>query len=349
MNRVTASKVGLLSHCQFFATAHAEWADTTSAAADRGTRFHRAIADYVTSGQVPLAIDEDIQALFTSAVAWVEHFGRDALAAEVAFAWDPVADSAERTEVKDREYAFAQTNGYLCGTADLVAISRFTKTGYIADWKTGDGSNAGPQLRALALMLARAEDLDSVTVEALEVSEMGVRHVCTETLDAFALAAVAGELAESLAAVPTAQPQPGTHCGDLYCPARATCPAIVERVEQIIPAGELVKHRWGLTIESGDHAAWLYNQAKAVEAAAKLVKDAVKAFVPEGGITLADGSVMAEGSRTMERFDKAAALGLLRAKGATEEEIEACSRSVVESSGLRISGGAAKPRKKRAA
>lgn len=345
--RATASKAGLLSACQWWATPGAEWATTTSDAADRGTRFHAAIADYVATGDMFARVDEDVEAMLVSARTWVEHFGREKLAAEVALAWDPVTDTAERIETTGRDYSAGK--GRLCGTADLVAVSKHTKVGYIADWKTGDGSNAGPQLRALALMLARAEGLDSVTVDALEVSAEGVRHVCTETLDAFALAAVAGELAEALAAVPTAKPAPGVHCGEMYCPARATCPAIMERVEQIIPAAELVRHQWGLTIESGDHAAWLYNQAKAVESAAKLVKDAVKAYVPEGGITLADGSVMAEGTRNMERFDKAAALSLLRAKGATEQEIEACSRSVVESSGLRISGGAAKPRKKRAA
>lgn len=197
------------------------------------------------------------------------------------------------------------------------------------------------------MMLARAEGLDSVTVEALEVDATGVRHVCRETLDSLALDAHAGELAEHIAAIPTSEPQPGPWCGESYCPARATCPAVVERVEQIIPAAELVRHKWGLAIESGPHAVWLYNQAKAVEAAAKLVKDAVKAYVPEGGITLEDGSTFAEGSRSVERFDKAAALGLLRDLGATEEQIAACSRTSVESAGLRITGGAAKPRRSR--
>lgn len=345
--RVTASKTGLLSACQYFARPEAEWSDTSSAAADRGTRFHREIAEYVATGQVPLEIDEDIAPLFASAKAWVDHFGREKLASEVAFAWSPATDTAERIPAVERDYQAGA--GRLCGTADLIAVSRFTKAGYVGDWKTGDGSQSGPQLRALALMLARAEGLDMVTVEALEVDATGVRHVCTETLDAFALAAVAGELAESLAAIPTAVPQPGSHCGDLYCPARATCPAVRERLADIIPAAALVRHQWGLTITGGDHAAWLYNQAKAVEAAAKLVKDAVKAYVPEGGIALEDGSVLAEGSRQMSRFDKARALGLLREKGATEEEIERLSVMVTESSGLRVSGGAAKPRKKRAA
>lgn len=345
--RVTASKTGLLSHCQYWARPEAEWSDTSSAAADRGTRFHREIAAYVATGETASVMpDEDIAPLLLSAVAWVDAFGREKLASEVAFAWDPVTDTAERIPAVERDYQAGA--GRLCGTADIVAVSRFTKAGYVGDWSTGDGSKKGPQLRALALMLARAEGLDMVTVEALEVDATGVRHVCTETLDAFALAAVAGELAEGLAAVPTAEPQPGPHCGDLYCPARATCPAVRARLADIIPAAALVRHQWGLTITGGEHARWLYDQAKAVEAAAKLVKDAVRAFLPEGGVTLEDGSVFAEGSRQMSRFDKARALGLLREKGATDEEIDRLSVMVTESSGLRVSS-AAKPRKRRAA
>ncbi len=350
MTRATASKAGLLSACQWWATPHAEWAETTSAAADKGSRFHAAIAEYVTSGQIALAPADDIAPLLVSAMAWVDHFGRDKLKAEVALAWSPVTDTAEVIgENIGRAYGEHQARGLLCMAADLVAISMATRVGYIGDWSTGDGSGKGPQLRCNAFALARAFDLDSVTVEALEVDATGVRHVCTETLDSFALAASAGEVAEALALVPAAQPQPGPHCSEMYCPARATCPAIRDRIEQILPPADLVRHKWGLTIESGAHAKWLYDQAKAVEAAAKLVKDAVRAYVPEGGLVLDDGSVFAEGSRTMSRFDKSRAIGLLREKGATEEEIEACSQSVVESSGLRVTGGAAKPRKRRAA
>jgi hypothetical protein len=343
--------VGLLSHCAWWARPEAEWSTTRGDAADRGTRFHAAIAAYVNGAEVaPLA--DDIAQLFIVAREWVDAFGngalgRSALAAEVAFAWDPVTDTAARIDATDRDYSAAP--GKLCGTADLVAVARALRVGYIADWSTGDGSQKGPQLRALALALARTEGLDMVTVEALEVDSTGVRHVCRQDLDAFALAAVAGELAEGLAAVDASEPQPGPHCADLYCPARATCPAVLARVAEIVPAEALTRHRWGVTIQSADHAMWLYNQAKAVEAAAKLVKDAVKAYVPEDGVVLADGTTLIEGTRNMNRFDKDRAIGLLRAKGATAEEIEACTRQVVESAGLKVVGGAAKSRKRRAA
>jgi len=339
--RTTASKAGLVQACGWWARPEAEWATSTSAAADRGNRFHAAIANYVECGDLDRS---DLEDLVGVAAKWVDNYGRGLIEAEVAFSYDPATDTATRLDIVDREYP---DDGLLHGSADLVSVSRVTRTGYVGDWKTGDASNAGPQLRALALMLARTEDLDSVTVEALEVSESGVRSVCREDLDAFALAAIAGELAEALAAVPTAEPVPGSHCGELYCPARVACPAGLAIVAQVIPASALVRHGWGITIASPDHAAWLLEHAKLVGKAADDVKEAVKAYVPRDGLVLEDGSLLVEGTRNMPRRDGKKLEALARACGATEEQIAGCDYIAVESSGLKVKK-AAKARKKAA-
>lgn len=349
--RATGSKAGLLLECQWWANALAEWFDSTSDAADRGNRFHRAIAVYVKTGQAPLPLEEDIAQLYDAAQCWVDaHGGPSDFGAEVGFAWDPVTDTAKMLAEVDRDYSGAPA-GHFCATADLIRVDTKAKTGYVGDWKTGDGSKAAPQLRTLALMVARTFGLETVHVEALEVGWDGVRSVCREELDEFALAAHAGALAEALADVPTAKPQPGPHCGDLYCPARATCPAVTAIVAEVIPAEALVRHKWGVTISGPEHAAWLYEQAKAVESAAKAVKDAVKAYVPDGGLSLEDGSVLVEGTRQMPRFDKGKAVGLMRELGATDAQIESCSYVATESAGLKRTGGArpTKARKPKAA
>ena len=334
MNDVTASKAGLLGECQYWARPEAEWHDAQRDDAEAGTRFHGAIAQYVETGNV-LVLDEDITPLVASAVAWVDSFGREQLRAEVAFAWDPATDTAEIIGQNiGRDYSAG--GGRICGTADIVAISRVAKAGYVGDWSTGDGSKKGPQLRTLALMLARAEGLVAVTVEGLEVSAEGVRSVCREDLDAFDFASVAGEIAENLAKVPTAEPKPGPHCAELFCPALATCPAGRAIVEQVIPATDLLAHRWQIQIQSPEHAVWLYDHAKLVAAAAEAVKEAVKAYVPDEGLLLHDGRVLAESTRRMPRFSKDRALGVMRELGATEQQIESCTTVVTEGAGLRL-------------
>lgn len=334
--RVTASKVGLLAECQYFARDEAQWVDSASEASKRGNKFHAAIAEYVESGEFSAEAANGVEALMLSAKRWVDEFGRASLSAEVAFAWDPATDTAERINIKERDYSAFPSK--LCGTADLVAISRAARVGYIGDWKTGDGSRARAQLRALAVMLARAEGLDSVTVEALEVSETGVRSVCREELGDFDLAAIAAEIHESIARIRDSEPVPGSHCSDHYCPARATCPVGVAIVETVIPAESLVRHKWSLTIEGPDHAAWLLEHARLVESAAKAVKDAVRTATPAEGWRLADGRVLRESMRDVPRFDKGKALELLRRLGATEQDISELTYVFRESAGLRISG-----------
>jgi hypothetical protein len=71
--RVTASKVGLLAYCQAWARPEMQWDTRSSAAAERGTRFHKAIARWV-SGDAPREeeVEEDIRAEYEHAVDWVE-------------------------------------------------------------------------------------------------------------------------------------------------------------------------------------------------------------------------------------------------------------------------------------
>jgi len=319
----------------------AEWHTTTSAAADRGTRFHAAIAGYVSDGIIHDG-EDDIAALLVHARAYVDDLRREwgpftRLFAEVSFAWSHTLDEGFRLPLLSNPRDYSQAGaGRFAGTADIVAIEcNGTKRAYVADWKTGDGSNAGPQLRALALMVARAHGLDVVTVEALEVSDMGVRPVCREELDAFALDAIAGELGEAIHEINAAEPRPGPHCGELYCPARASCPAGKEAAEQLVPVTSLT-YRMSTDVQSGEHAAWMLDRVRLVEAACKQVKDAIKEACPEGGWALDDGSKLSEGSRTVTRFDKGKAVDLCKSLGATDEQLAGLEYIARESSGMRL-------------
>lgn len=347
--RVTASKVGLLEHCQYFATPAAEWVNTTSAAADRGTRFHRAIDRYTRSGAVE-EVDEDIRAEYEQARAWVDSvraaYPEAQFCTEQAFAWSPETDEAEIIAAAERDYAAG--HGRLCGTADLVVV--FPDAVMVYDWKTGSGEGAGPQLRALGLMAARAYGVDAASVAALEVTAVGVREVAAEHLESFDLSGVAGALADLIAFIPGAEPRPGSHCGELYCPARATCPAGQTALAELVPADALVKaapFRLSTTIESAEHAVWSLDVLRLVDSAAKAIKEAIKAATPADGWELADGSKLVETTRDMPRFDKNKALLLLKQLGATDEQIAACTYTWKESAGLKVVGGPASAKPKR--
>lgn len=347
--RPTASKVGLLTLCQWWARPEAVWNDARGESAERGTRFHQAIARYVASGEREDVAD-DIAEEYGHAVAWVDAYGRQFLRPEVAFAWDPNADRAEELPAAKAERDYSAGAGRLCGTADLVSIRTGIPAAFVADWKTGSGAGAGPQLRTLAVMVARAWGLQSVTVCALEVTPSGVVEVARETLDAFDLDAWAGEVAEFADAIATSSPEPGSHCSELYCPARLSCPLGQAAHAELVPVDALTKRPgWRISdpIETPEQAAWALDVLRLVQARIDAIKDDLKARIPEDGWRLEDGRVLRETTATIRAFDKHKAIALLRQLGATQEQEEACWYEFSKGNGLRIVGGD-KPKAKRA-
>jgi hypothetical protein len=350
--RVSASKVGLLAHCQAFARPEMEWDNRSSEAAERGTRFHTAIARWIASDRLgDFVIEDDIREEYEQAKAWVESLGsnRPPLRVEVAFAWDPATDKAELLGSTNRDYSRGQ--GKLCGTADLVMLVQnggAPTAAMVWDWKTGSGENAGPQLRALGLMVARAYQVEHVTVAALEVRASGVAEVAREELDGFALAMLAGELAEQVAAIPTAEPRPGSHCGELYCPARLSCPlgqTAIANVAEVIPAESIVRRpdfRITDPVETPEQAIMTVDVLRLMSAWIDAKKEEIKAKVPANGWQAEDGRVLKETKAKIEAFDKHKALALCKQLGATEEQLGSLYFTFEKSNGLRVSGGGTK-------
>jgi hypothetical protein len=356
--RPTASTVALLEYCKYFARADAVWVDEERDDADRGRRVHKAIALYATSDDgIPITVEDDIREVFARAREWFDSLGvrrgSASLHVEVSLAWDPMADQAEVIG-HDRDYSRA--NGRLCGTADLVllvVVDGKPVGAMVWDWKSGDGSSAGPQLRTLGLMVARAFGLESVTVAALEVRENAVTEVCREEMDEFALALWAGELMELLEGIAGAPPTPGSHCGEMFCNARLTCPegqrALSDTVG-VIPADRLVRRpEFRITdpITTPEHAMYVVDVIKLVDHWIDAKRRELKRLVPESGWVAADGRILKESTRKMRRFDRYKAEALCKQLGATDAQLESLYYDNVESGGLRVSGGATKPRARR--
>lgn len=345
--RLTASKVALASHCTYsFRDDAPQDPYRSSDAADRGNRFHSAIAEFLETGELK-SYEDDIAAEMAEAISWMHAKGwaRRDLEIESAFGWDAATDDAKRYQIEHRGYP---KDGLLHGTADLIVWEDGKAT--VLDWKTGDGSGAGPQLRALGLMVARYCALEEVTVAALEVKASGVTEVCRETLDSFALSALAGELADAVASIPTAEPTPGSHCGELYCNSRLGCPAgnaATAELVDVIPADALTRAKpFKLTdpIRTPEHAAWALDVLRLVSAKVDAIKDDIKARVPPEGWALEDGRMLRETKSSVSYPDKDQLQSLARRLGATDQDIESCMRSFDRSNGLRVVGGEKKPR-----
>jgi hypothetical protein len=363
--RATASKVGLLKYCKAWAKDGAVW-DETSAPdevdeeddvssvddRDRGDRGHKALADYART-RVRKPVDADIAVEYAAGCDWIDELNvssKSNLLIETSFAWDPATDTAEIIGV-DRDYSKAGDR--LPGTADVVLVTIVDGKpigAVVWDWKFGNSYESPPQLRALGLMVARTFGIDQVSCAALDIGPLGVRELCHETLDAFELSMIAGELTEDFAAIDGSEPTAGAHCSELFCPAKLSCPLIGEGVAQIIPAADLVKKpAYKLTdpITTPEHAAWAVGVISLMNAKLKAIKADIKKLVPDGGWKLEDGRTLEERFSNSYSFSKASAIALLRELGATDEQIEALEVPYQKSQGLRVYGGTAKPRAKR--
>lgn len=257
-HRITASRIALARLCSWWARPEVELPEVeTSTAADLGTALHA-----VAEQEGAAAADEDdldeaaIEARFRLLVcgeaeeqagAGLPPAERAALG-ELAAAWRAwwgawphsgapakreralalnVATGAARPlpGAAHRDYSGA-TPEDVPGTVDLQVDAPAQPI--VVDFKTGRGPHrVDDHLDQLAHGAACASSLTGaqlVTVAIAWVTPEGVRWSERE-LDAFELTVFVEELRRLVEGLPEAQPRPGLHCDDLYCPARAVCPA----------------------------------------------------------------------------------------------------------------------------
>lgn len=324
--RLTASKRALFGACQYWALPSTPWGHTGSDAATAGSEAHAAFEALVTGATVavPEAARRKAEALrpyltgaLTNAVE---------IHAELSLAWDPSTDRARVLgEGAGRGVYVHASEAEITGTADLV-LRRADGSLLVADYKNsvpGKGVDAGAQLRTLALMSARALGADVVDVLTIMVDESSAWGEGADRLDVFALDAEAAMLTRELVAFasdPTV-PRPGPWCSDRYCPARASCPATVEALAQLVPAAELTRHRLSTDLTGPEHAAWALTALDLVEEGIKAIKAALRAYADDhDGIPLPDGSTWAGREVTTEKpsLDVPGALSAIRAAGASE-------------------------------
>lgn len=238
---------------------------------------------------------------------------------EVAMAWDPETDTGEILRL-DGHRRYPEGARYY-GTADLVG--RIEGGVWVGDYKTGTAFAASDswQLRALALMAARAVQVDAAEVSMIVVDHRGRLRPDRHSLDGFDLDETAERLRQLARDIRDADPRTvplhaGPHCR--YCRALLDCPAQTALVAALPGKLRSLEEKVAsLTTEEAGDAWGLY-----YEAAARLetIKEALRLRVEAGEEpTLPDGRRMVQvRSSSVKKSDTAKAE--LRALSETLEQ-----------------------------
>ena len=348
--RVSASKLGMLRACQWFARPEVKWQrDDPGPAAQLGTTTHELIAATVEGRKMSVA-DDRATSMAASALEWLT--GR----------WEGAEWIAEPAYVLDTATGAARLHGRnigrnyprlaepeLAGSADLVMAG---DAAVLIDFKTGRRENVEPvesnqQMLTLALAAARAHGARTVRAVLAFVGPSGVT-TDEAVFDALDLDAHAAELRATVAAIPTSEPKPGKHCQ--YCPARAVCPAMGTALATVTPRTRLPIVQRSEDFVSPEHVAEQYLTLRAAKVAIEQAWGAIRSYVDtHGAVDLGNGHTYArrETKRESISLDSRVAVDALRdalgpswetavSLSTTKTDIEAASREVAKVSGEKI-------------
>ena len=260
-----------------------------------GIAVHYALAHTLTTGDIECAFetrknptdelsDTEREEVLATHSAWLTQWYELNLdkgwRAEVACGLDPVRNVTRILETKEhRDYA-ALGEECVPGTADLVRYVAATRTVYVTDYKAGNGYDlsAKPaaenkQLHTLAASFAAHFGATSAVVAIAKVRPNGVR-VDEAVLTFLDLEEHRQWLANTLEAIPTAEPVEGDHCYALFCDHYGSCPATRGALARVEPSAAVLDDRHHLpivddplSIQSAAHARYQYETLRAAQAA----------------------------------------------------------------------------------
>lgn len=316
--KVSGSKLALLPHCAYYARPDVTWdRDEAGDAARFGNVIHTLAEWHLRDRPTPIdeamalhGVDDAerprVVRVWAQALDYTTTHRRLGWRPEVALAWDVRADTArELASTGHRDYSTA-TEDEVCSTADVVTMDG--DVAEVRDWKTGQSSLDSYEAQAAILSLAWARVTDAERARAVftRFSDDGEPEERVWTFDALALDAISQDFAMRLLAAKAlaTQPQPGPHCSDLYCPARASCPAtlsVVRSNEDLAPLAALVQTAITTPAQAGE----AYRKLRLVKDAVKVVEDQIKRVVADcGSAPTAPGKAIRIVSQTRETFSK---------------------------------------------
>lgn len=263
-HRLTCSGLELAMHC-----AYPFRLDAERVASDEkwlpNRAMHEAFAATISTRDTACVIHPDLEAQLTPGeiakvrhvhtawlADWYEEQGRSGWRAEVAFAFNPFGPEHMELEPKHhRDYSDVPT-GWVPGTADIVrntrwedddldegsgeapaAPERLSSVIDIVDWKTGfdpPGARGNLQIAGLGLGAGATRLRGGIAA----TDEDGVQ-IEWDTVDGLELEETRERVADIVSAITTAQPRPGPHCRDHFCPSFGVCPATRESLDLVAP------------------------------------------------------------------------------------------------------------------
>jgi len=290
--KISGSKLQLATLCSYWARDDVDTPQSEGGpAAESGTRIHHAIATGDTSALSPEEMDLYLHWLDNMA----SHVGGEAFMEE-SFAYNPVTGDVILPEKVGHDYVNLP-EGYVPMTVDAFYIGPNGEL-TVVDWKTGrhavTPAKDNAQLTAAALTLATLYQVDTV--------KAGIGYVRTGKYDWVELNALDMQefretLKATLAALPTAQATPGTHCRELYCPMLGQCPATSAAMAQMTKLPIVYTPS---AIQNADHARYQYEVLRTVQAATASAWGALRLWAEQNGPVPLEGG-KAWGSHTVRR------------------------------------------------
>lgn len=305
--RVSGSTVGLLRECAAFARDDAPVppAEPSNPDADRGQSGH-AIFQAHFDRQMPIAdlspfldgLPKGRQEYLRETYArFIEHpISRARFRSEKAFAYS-VRDDSSRPIAPPSHRAYAgliDPSHEIASTLDLVEYDPRTRRVHEGDLKFGPGVGelSDAQVRFNGMSAARAYDADAAVVTIIHVTPDGVEAKQWEMSRAD-LDDVSANIRKLAKKIPKAEPKPGLHCRQLFCPIRGVCGASLA-VHTSLARDLVLRDFEPQTPEDWERALHVLQVAPEVLKWFEAAVYAQLARMPGQAVTLPDGRVWAQ-------------------------------------------------------
>lgn len=196
----------------------------------------------------------------------------------------------------------------VAGSLDLLVHMTETEA-EVVDLKVGRSppSATSLQLAIYAAMAMVVYGYETIHCRILAVHSETEQARLSErvTYDQNALWSILGWLQAIRANIAAAVPQPGTHCTDLSCPARFTCPAVQGEVKGLLrPDAMTVKFRGVRAIESAKEAEHLWPIWQALrDTESRLASELRKWADDHGGVQVSPSHMWQKTWREVESVD----------------------------------------------